>query len=160
MRRLAGGLAVGAGGGELQIERLARDDDRLAGLGRDAEAEPRQRDGLGGRHVIAVERSGEGERRAGAHPGGVEGQLGLALGVGGDGLAAAVGQRAAHRAVGQRLAPVEGGLQAGLDRFAPEPDAARELHRQLDLLQLERADLERALEMQRLQPPAILMRRR
>jgi len=43
----AGGLAIGARGGEREVKRLARDDHILAGLGGNCEAEPGERERFG-----------------------------------------------------------------------------------------------------------------
>ena len=54
LERLAGGFAVGAGGGEFQIKRFARDDHGLTRLRCDAEAKTRQCNGFGGGHVFSL----------------------------------------------------------------------------------------------------------
>ncbi len=156
--RLAGWLTIGSRGSNRQIKGLTRDNNGLAGLGSDAEAKSCKGDGLGGGHVLPIQRGDESERAAGAHSAGVESQLRLALSVGGDRLRPPIRQCAAQHPFAERFAPIECRLQRGLDGFAPEPDASRKFHREFDLLQLECADFKGTLEMQRLQSLGVLMR--
>ena len=128
----------------------------MAWRGGDAKPEPGERERLGERDVLAIQRSDERELTAGRHAGGVESEFGLAFGVGGDEFGATIRQRAPQGAVSQRLAPVIGGLQGGFDGFTAEPHPAGDVEGEFDFLQLELANLERALELQGLLPFSFL----
>ncbi len=141
---LSGRFAVGAGGLDVHVHWLTRDDEGLARCDLGREAEQCQEGLLLHRHVLGGQVGRKGEPLAGGHGGGVEDKIERALGVRFDRVRAAVRKLVAQRRVGHRFAPVIGGRDRTLDGFAAEVDIARQFEREANLLQFEMLHIERA----------------